>query len=84
MAISIRNKKAEQLAREIAQACNTSMTEAIIEALEEKKKKLQENKGSERARFLEIKAIGKRCASIPDKDTRSPEEILGYNDEGTF
>ena len=26
--------------------------------------------------------IGQRCASLPDKDTRSPDEILGYNSKG--
>ena len=33
MAISIRNKKAKQLARKVAEACETSMTQVIIEAL---------------------------------------------------
>lgn len=27
-------------------------------------------------------AISKRCAALPDLDTRSPEEILGYNEIG--
>lgn len=27
-------------------------------------------------------AISQRCAALPDLDTRSPEEILGYNEIG--
>ncbi len=27
-------------------------------------------------------AISKRCAALPDLDTRSPDEILGYNEIG--
>jgi len=27
-------------------------------------------------------AISKRCRSLPDKDPRSPEEILGYGTSG--
>jgi hypothetical protein len=27
-------------------------------------------------------AISKRCAALPDLDTRSPDEILGYNEFG--
>ncbi len=30
----------------------------------------------------EIVAIGKRCASLPVLDPRSPEEILGYDEHG--
>ena len=84
MAISIRNKKAEQLAREVAEACDTSMTQVIIEALEDKKQKLQHGRGTEEARFLEIQAVGKRCAFLPDKDTRPADEILGYDERGIF
>ena len=32
--------------------------------------------------FDEIIAISKRCTSIPDKDSRSPEDILEYNRTG--
>ena len=84
MALSIRNKKAEQLAREVAEACDTSMTQVIIDALEEKKQKLQHGSGTEKARFLEIQAVGKRCAALPDRDTRAADEILGYDDRGVF
>lgn len=84
MAISIRNKKAEQLAREVAEACDTSMTQVIIEALEEKKQKLQHGSGTERARFLEIQAVGKRCAALQDRDIRLADEILGYDERGIF
>jgi antitoxin VapB len=84
MALSIRNKKAEQLAREVSEACDTSMTQVIIDALEEKKQKLQHGRGTEKARFLEIQAVGKRCAALPDRDTRAADEILGYDDRGVF
>jgi hypothetical protein len=29
-------------------------------------------------------AIGRRCSSLPDLDTRSAEEILGYDAKGAF
>ncbi|OQW89649.1 MAG: hypothetical protein BWK78_07415 [Thiotrichaceae bacterium IS1] len=34
--------------------------------------------------FLKIMAISKHCAALPDLDTRSPDEILGYNEFGGF
>jgi len=30
----------------------------------------------------ELLAIGKRCATLPVLDKRSPEEIIGYNQYG--
>jgi len=29
-------------------------------------------------------AIGRHCAALPDLDTRSDEEILGYNERGIW
>ena len=29
-----------------------------------------------------ILVIGQRCAALPDKDTRTSEVILGYDDQG--
>jgi antitoxin VapB len=30
----------------------------------------------------ELLVIGRRCAALPDLDTRSPDEILGYDEIG--
>jgi hypothetical protein len=34
--------------------------------------------------FQKIRDIAKHCAALPDLDTRSPDEILGYNEYGGF
>ncbi len=34
--------------------------------------------------FRKLMAISKHCAALPDLDTRSPDEILGYNEYGGF
>ncbi len=84
MAISIRNKKAEALARDIARRKNISMTQAIIESLEEKSRTMGKAPGPEASRLTEIREIARRCAALPDLDTRTPDEILGYDEKGTF
>ena len=83
MALSIRNPKAERLAREVAERTGESLTQAIIHALEER---LERIKGSKRASdlFEEIMRISKRCSALPDFDSRPPEEILGYSEKGLF
>ena len=39
-------------------------------------------KKPERSLADEILEIGKRCAALPDLDTRTAEEILGYDQHG--
>lgn len=83
MALSIKNEKAEKLAREVAAQTGETLTQAIIESLEIRLERL---KGRRAAPNLEeeILAISSRCALLKDRDTRSPDEILGYTAAGTF
>ncbi len=83
MALSIKNVEAERLARELARAKGTTLTQAILDALRES---LLRSQGRRRAPTLleEIVRISDRCAALPDLDTRSADEILGYDEAGTF
>jgi antitoxin VapB len=31
-----------------------------------------------------LAALSKECAALPDYDTRSPEEIVGYDEQGMW
>lgn len=81
MALSIRNEKAEKLARELAAESGENITQAITRALEER---LQRLRGRATAIDLaeEILNISRRCSELPDQDKRSHEEILGYGATG--
>jgi len=81
MNLSIKNAKAEKLARELAAESGENITRAITRALEER---LQRLRGRSTAIDLaeEIMNISKRCSEIPDQDKRSPDEILGYGPTG--
>ena len=81
MALSIRNAKTEKLARELAAESGENITQAITRALEERLHRLR---GRSRTIDLaeEIIKISKRCSDIPDKDQRSPDEIMGYGSTG--
>lgn len=81
MALSIRNPKAEKLARELAAESGENITQAITHALEER---LQRLRGRSTSIDLaeEIMKISKRCSEIPDKDQRSFDEILAYDPTG--
>lgn len=82
MPITVKNEEVEQLAREVARLGQTTLTEAIGTAL---RAWMVQNRGKRqipvmRESLLEISA---RCSSLPDRDRRSAEEILGYDERGT-
>jgi antitoxin VapB len=81
MALSIRNRKTEKLARELAAESGESITQAITHALEERLERLR-GRSTGTDVVEEILKISERCSSIPDQDQRSADEILGYGPTG--
>ena len=84
MAISIRNPKVEELAREIGRIENRSMTEVIIDALEQKKEKIMNKNPAAELNLKKITEIADLCAALPVEDSRAADEILGYNEDGAL
>lgn len=81
MPLSIRNQRAEQLAREVASVSGENITQAIIHALEERLERLR-GRRKVKDTYNEIMNISKRCSAMSDQDKRSADEILGYDDSG--
>ena len=81
MALSIRNPEVEALARDLASRAGTGITEVILEALKERKSRLESEK---EARYERIMAILSRVDQLPILDHRTPEEIVGFNEFGGF
>jgi antitoxin VapB len=81
MALSIQNEKTEKLAREVASQSGETITQAITRALEERLERMRGRRTATDT-TVEILKIARRCSQLPDKDARTPEEILGYDDIG--
>ncbi len=81
MALSIRNPRAEHLARAVAKATGETMTDVIIDALQDKLRRL-ESRAPVDAEFARIMSLSRRCAALPTVDTRPEDEILGYPADG--
>ena len=81
MALSIKDPEADRLARELAERTGESLTQAVVVALRER---LARETGRTRSIPLrdELAAIRQRCAALPVIDTRSVEEILGFDERG--
>jgi antitoxin VapB len=80
MALSIKNREAERLARELANVTGETITEAVMSAMREQ---LARKRASASARALEesLRDVHERVARIPVLDNRSPEDML-YDEHG--
>lgn len=81
MPLSIKSHEAERLARLLAKKTGETLTAAIEQALRERLERLQrkQNAAVEVNRLLEI---ADRVAALPVLDDRTPDEILGYDENG--
>ena len=61
MALSLKDKETDRLAREVAALTGETQT------------------GTAR-----LREIGEHCAALPDFDTRSPDETIGYDETGMW
>jgi antitoxin VapB len=84
MALYIKNPNVEKSARRLARLTGESLTEATERAIEERLARLRPAKAPHSATQLEkdLLSIARQCGALPDLDTRSADEILGYNAEG--
>jgi len=83
MALSIKSRQAERLAKELAKESGASVTASVIDALEQALRRVRGRKIAPSVRHA-ILEVSERCATLPDLDARSPEEILGYDGRGVF
>ena len=81
MALSIKNDLTERLARQLARVTGESMTEAIQNALEERLERLKQRS---RSQILtnQLEEILRRVDQLPVLDSRTVDEILGYDEHG--
>jgi antitoxin VapB len=86
MALNIKNAETEKLVRELARRRGQGITEALTDVVrrevERERRKPRRSDIEERRRRIE--EIVQRVKSYPVLDNRSPDEIIGYNDQGHF
>lgn len=83
MALSIRDPETDRLARELSRRTGETMTRAIRQALAERLARLDGAREAEiERRRRAIDAIVARSHGLPILDSRSEDEILGYDEHG--
>jgi antitoxin VapB len=83
MALNIKDAETHELARELADLTETSISKAVKEALRsalEGKRKLRTRNSD--TLVADLDSIALHCAALPVLDTRPADEIVGYDDRG--
>lgn len=81
MNMTINNDEAERLAKQLAELTGEPLATVVTEALRERLEREQRKR--EREGIAEaLMEIGRRYSALPDKDTRTANEILGYDENG--
>ncbi len=83
MALSLKDPETDRLAREVAHMTGETLTVAIRTALEERLHRERLRRGSV-GLAEQLMAIGRECAALPDLDTRTADEIIGYDETGMW
>ena len=80
MALSIKSDEADRLARELAAETGETLTDAVEIALRERlDREHAKHAASMRTRLTRLAAD---VATLPVTDDRTPDEIIGYDDDG--
>lgn len=83
MGISIKSEEAERKLRQASRLMGKSLTATVIELADDKIREIGAQKDKER-RLKEVDEIVRRFNAEPPLTDKSVDEILGYNDIGTF
>jgi len=81
MPLSIKNETTERLARQVARETGESLTEAIEKSLEERWERLKRRRKGH-ILTAQIEDLLRRVDALPTLDSRSENEILGYDEDG--
>jgi antitoxin VapB len=86
MALNIKNRETEQLARELARRRKQGITEVVTEALrkEVERERKKPRRGDREEFCRRIQGIVDHFNRLPALDDRPDDEILGYNEQGHF
>lgn len=84
MPLSIKDRETDRLIRELAALTGETMTVAVRVAVARRLESERVQRGRAKGLAERLDALAKACAAAPDYDTRSPDEIVGYDENGMW
>ena len=82
VSLNIKNPATVALADELARRQGISKTAAIHQALSERLHRMGFGGLGQERLLADLRAIRERVARLPELDSRSDEEIIGYDEHG--
>ena len=82
MSLNIKNPATVALVDELARRRGISKTAAIHEALTERLHRLGYGSVAQERLLADMRLIRERVAGLPEIDSRSDEDIIGYDEHG--
>lgn len=80
MALSIKTDEADRLARELAEATHETLTQAVTTALRERLERVRSEQSSDYEKRWQ--RLIDEYSALPEADSRSADEIIGYDEHG--
>ena len=80
MALNIKDPETDRLVRRLVDVTGEKITDAVRIAVSERLERVTRRRG--KASMEELLAIADRVASKPVIDARTPDEIIGYDENG--
>jgi|CZKF01.1.fsa_nt_gi antitoxin VapB len=82
MPLSIKASEADRLAHKLAALTGETMTVAVIVSMRERLEREERKREEKQALIADLMAIAHHCASLPILDTRTEDEIMGWDENG--
>ena len=82
MALNIKHPEADRLARELSAVTGETLTEAVVAALRERLERQRQRRPRPSSVGEILREARMRLSRLPVLDSRSADEILGYDEIG--
>jgi antitoxin VapB len=82
MALSFKDQQTDRLARQVASLTGETLTEAVRVALAQRLVRERLKRGQRPTLGSELDAIVQGFSALPVLDPRTPDEIVGYDENG--
>ncbi|HUD73585.1 MAG TPA: type II toxin-antitoxin system VapB family antitoxin [Terracidiphilus sp.] len=82
MPLSIKMPEADRLARRLAETTGETISLAVLLAIRERLERVERKREEKQALIADLMAIAHHCASLPVLDTRTEDEIMGWDENG--
>jgi antitoxin VapB len=84
VSVALDDAEVDRLAAELTAVTGEELADAVRTALAERLARERARRGELSPRAQAMLEIARHCAALPDLDPRTPDEIIGYDENGMW